>query len=319
MCQALSQKAILMRFSAGVPGESRKDKRTTEEVQREKQIAHDGGKWVKNLWPEHALKAAKAKQTEARAYHDSVTLPFGCKSDDDGVDAITGVGVLPAALLAEYGDRMRQYKGEFDRIVQETFLADPTQWIDWAMKAHNGTFDPKNYPGCKVDAAGAVIFDAAEFRRVMAKRFYVRTEPLPVPNASHFEDSIRQMLGQDAESVNIRLADAEQEARRELMRRLIAPVKAMADKLSEAPKVGKNGKEKEDIIFRDTLVQNIRDIARLAPKLNITGDAQIDAFAKEMDQLSAADPDTLREDKGTRAKTAETAADLLRRLDGYKI
>lgn len=314
MSNTLAEKAVLMRFSAGVPGESRKDKRTTAEVQAEKRIASDGGKWIKNLWPEDALRAVKQKQTEARSYHDTVTLPFGCRAGDEGVDAISGIGILPAALIAEYGDKMRQFKGQFDHLVETTFLADPEKWVRWAEHAHNGTFDPKNYPGCTVDAQGFVHVDVEEFRTAMRKRFYLRTEPLPVPNASHFEASIRSMLGSDSESVDLRLADAEKEAKREVLRRLIAPVKAMAEKLTERPK----GK-RDDIVFRDSLVGNLRDIAELAPKLNISGDAEIDGFIKEVSALSTADPETLRKDKEVRQIGAETAADLLKRLEGYKI
>jgi hypothetical protein len=305
-----------MRLSAGVPGESRKDKRTTAEVQAEKGIASDGGKWVKTLWPETALKAIKQKQTEARTYHERVTLPFGCKSGDDGVDAIGGMGILPAALLAEYGDKMREFKGQCDKLVDD-FLTNPRQWIDWAMQAHNGTFDPSNYPGCTMDA-GQLIFNEDEFRQVMRKRFYLRTEPLPVPNASHFEDGIRQMLGVDAASLDIRLADAEAEAKREVMRRMIEPVRDMVRKLTETPKVGKDGKEKGDIIFRDSLVGNIKDIAELAPALNITGDAQIDSFCKELEGLTRYSPDTLRDDKVTRAEAAIKAEETLKRLEGYR-
>lgn len=302
-----------MRFSAGVPGESRKDKRTTAEVQTEKKMASDSGKWIKNLWPETALQAIKQKQTEARSYHDSVTLPFGCKNDDDGVDAITGVGILPAALIAEYGDRMRQFKGQFDNLVETTFLADPQQWVDWAVQAHNGTFDPANYPGCSRQPDGSYVVDVATFREKMRKKFYIRTEPLPVPNASHFEASIAALLGTDAASVNLRLADAECEAKRELMRRLIAPVKAMAAKLAEPAPEGK-----QSPIFRDTLIGNLREIAELAPKLNITGDATIDSFVMDVRNIAVADPDTLRKHADARTAAAESAADLLKRLEGYK-
>jgi len=313
MKNTLAEKSVLMRFSAGLPGSSRKDARTTREIQSEKKLSADSGKYVKNLWPEDALKAVKQKQGEARAYHDKVTLPFGCKSDDDGVDAISGVGILPAALIAEYGDKMRQFKGQFDNLVETTFLADPRKWVDWAMNAHNGTFDAKNYPGCQVDASGVVQFDAEQFRTAMRKRFYLRTEPLPVPNASHFEESIRLMLGQDAESVDLRLADAEAEARREVLRRLIEPVRAMATKLAEQPKDGK-----ESPIFRDSLVENLKDIAALAPALNITGDKDIDAMAKQVGALAQVDAEALRKSDETRKCTAEDAQALLKKLEGYK-
>jgi hypothetical protein len=319
----LTQTAVLMRFSAGSPGKSRKDKRTSAQVQTEKGISKDGGKWVANLYPDGALKEIEQLIGQARKYHDKVTLPFGAREEEgegqDGAEAskrapVTGVGVLPAALIMEYGDTMRVFQSKLARLVDDTFLANPQQWVDWAKTAHNGTFDPKNYPGCTEDS-----FDADVFRSKMRGRFYVRTEPMPVPNASHFNDTVAQLLGTDAEAVNMRVADAEVEARRELMRRLIEPVKAMAAKLTEQPKLGKDGQPKADVIFRDTLVENIREIAGLGPKLNISGDSTIDGFCREMAALTVHTAEDLRDDKGKRATVAGEAEALLKRLEGYRI
>lgn len=314
MQNTLAERSVLMRFTAGLPGQHRKDKRVTSEVQAEKGLGKDSGKWVKDLFPEVALKAVKSKINEARAYHDSVTLPFGCRGDDeDSTPAMAGVGILPAALIKEYADKMRQFKGELE-VLADDFLRDPWQWVAWAQKEHNGTFDPKNYPGCTLDSAGAVQVDAAEWDKAMRKKFYLRTEPLPVPNAQHFTEAVTSLLGVDVESVDIRVRDAEQEARREVVRRLIAPVKAMAEKLSEAPKAGK-----DDIVFRDTLIGNVQDIVALAPKLNISGDPEIDAMVVEVEKLTRFSPAVLRDDKYTRNEAADLAAATLKRLSGYNL
>ncbi len=313
MMNKLAERAVLMRFSAGLPGKHRGDKKTTAEVKAEKNLGKDSGKWVKDLYPEHALKALSQKQGEARAYHDSVTLPFGVKGDDAGDDsktpAIAGIGILPAALIMEYGDKMRVFRDEVQSLLESGFLANPEQWISWARQEHNGTFDPANYPGCSADA-----FDADKFREVMRKKVYLRTEPLPVPDAEHFSAMVGSLLGTDVESVNIRVRDSATEAARELMRRLTEPVRAMAVKLAEAPKEGKDCP-----IFRDTLVGNIQDIAKLAPVLNLTGDAQIDAFTKEVEALTRYSPDVLRSDEFTRKEAARKADEIAKRMSSYKL
>ena len=120
------------------------------------------------------------------------------------------------------------------------------------------------------------------------------------------------LLGVDAEGVNIRVQDAMIEAQRELMRRMIEPVRAMASKLAEQPKDGKG-----DICFRDSLIGNVQDIAELVPKLNIAGDAAIDSFAAEMLKLARYSPKTLRDDKATRAEAPKLAAATMQRLSGY--
>jgi len=309
----LAERAVLMRFSAGLPGQHRGDKKTTSEVIASRSLGNNAGKWVKDLYPEHALKPLKQKLHEARAYHDSVTLPFGVKGDDAGEEsktpAIAGIGILPAALIMEYGDKMRVFRSEVESLLESGFLANPEQWIEWARGEHNGTFDPANYPGCSADS-----FDADAFRSVMRKKVYLRTEPLPVPDAEHFSAMVGSLLGTDVESVNIRVRDSAIEAARELMRRLIEPVLAMAAKLAEAPKEGKDCP-----IFRDTLVSNIQDIAKLAPALNLTGDAQIDAFTKEVEALTRYAPDTLRSDQFTRAEAARKADEIAKRMSSYKL
>lgn len=324
----LSENSVLMKFGAGTPTQSRKDKRTTSEVKRDKALGADSGSWVAALYPPGALSAIKQIITEARAYHDEVTLPFGVKGEDadpDAAPAIAGVGILPAALIVDYREQMRKFSERLDRAVSD-FLLDPWKWVDWAIKEHNGTFEPRNYPGCQ--EADALVqahsgrkysLDVDQFRQHIRKRCWMRSEILPVPQAKHFTDAIASLLGTDTQSVDLRIQDAETEARREVMRRLIEPVRHMASKLAEAPKVKKDGTEKADIVFRDTLIGNIKSIVAIAPKLNITGDPEIDKLIKDVEPLSAYDPDALREDKMQRKTAAEEAAAVLKRLEGYKL
>lgn len=283
----LTERACLMRLSAGLPGKSRKDQGVTESVKASKQLGRDSGSWIKQKFPKWALEPLEKKVNEARAYHAAVTLPF---------DA--GIGILPAALIAEYGDRMRLFKAQFENLRDSHFRAKYPDMIEWAKAEHNGTFDPSDYPPVE---------------EVLAS-FQFRTEVLPVPEANHFTATISSLLGTDADGVTTRVQDAMAEGMRELMRRLIAPVKAMADKLKEVPKG-----DKADIVFRDSLIGNVMEIADLAPKLNISGDPQIDAFAKAIAGLGNYTPDKLRKDKLTREEAAKAAGALVEKLSAYKL
>jgi hypothetical protein len=288
-----------MRLSMGLPGESRQDKEFTAKVKSENGLGQQAGKWQKMLYPPEALADVKSIDGEAQAYHDTVTLTFD-----------RGIGILSAALVKEYADKMREFKGRREAAVEAGFLADPQKLVDWAKQEQNGTFNPKNYPGC--DVYGSI--DAETFRSAMRPKFRFRTEPLPVPDSSHFETEVSALLGVDAASVDQRVEDAVCDARRELMQRLIDPVQRMAEKLVEEPAEGK-----ADIIFRDTLIGNIMEIAALAPKLNIAGDPQIDKFAAEMEALTRYTPKVLRDDKNTRSEAAAKAKEMLDRLTGYKL
>lgn len=289
----LAERAVLMRLSVGLPGKSRKDRSLTESVKGEHSLGKDAGSWVKQRWPKWALEPIEKLVTEARAYHAAVTLPF---------DA--GIGILPAALIMDHGDRMRQFKGQFDNLITAHFIARYDEMIAWAQKEHNGTFDATDYPSV------TEILDS----------FYFRTEPLPVPDASHFANAMQSLLGVDAESVNIRVQDAMEEAQKELLKRMVEPLRAMVEKLNESPKIdAKTGLPKADIIFRDSLVDNIREIAALVPKLNIGGDPTLDQFAKEMEDLTAPGADAVREDKQTREQVKAKAKTLFDKLSGYTL
>jgi hypothetical protein len=281
----LAERAVLMRMSAGLPGKNRTDKKLTESVKANHSLGVKSGRWVKVKYPEWALEPLENLVTEARAFHAKVTLPF---------DA--GIGILSAALIQEYGDRMRTFKGQFDHLVQSHFVPRYPEMVEWARAEHNGTFDPSDYPAVET------LLDS----------FYFRTEPLPVPDAAHFEGTMSSLLGVDAEGVNIRVQDAMQEAQRELMARMIEPVRAMAVKLAEQPKAGK-----DDICFRDSLIGNIREIAELVPKLNIGGDAAIDQFAADMLALARYVPEVLRTDKAIRNEAQKLADATMKRLAGY--
>jgi hypothetical protein len=70
--------------------------------------------------------------------------------------------------------------------------------------------------------------------------------------------------------------------------------------------------------FRDTLVDNARDLVRVLPSLNITNDPNLIAMAKELDDsLCRHHPETLRQPGVTRAETASKMADLMAKMGAF--
>ena len=296
----LKRKAVLMRLSIGLPGETRGDKDLTASVKSEHGLGFNAGKWLKQLFPTEALQDIKKLDNQARAYHAAVTLPFD-----------NGVGILPAALICEYGDRMRTLVGQRDVLI-ESFLSNPQRWIDWAMNEHNGSFNPDLYPGCHKQCLPGeperYVVDEAMWAQDMRDKFNFKTEPLPVPDSEHFETNVKDLLGIDTNSVDKRVEDATKEAQREILKRMIEPVKHMAAKLKEdAPRIFK------------TLVSNIDDIAKLAPKLNLTGDPEIDRLAGELSQLTSVSVEGLKDNASTRNDVRVKAEEVLERLSGYQL
>ena len=277
----LSQKAVLMQLSLGMPGKARKDKDLTESVKSQHGMGENSGKWIKELYPDEALEPIEKLDNEIRSYFREVTLPF---------DA--GIGILPAALIAECGDKMREFKGKRENLVETHFLARYSEWVAWARQAHNGTFDESLYPGA----------DA------LRDKFKMALNPLPVPDVAHFESTVASLLGTDLESIEARVKSATDEAQKELYRRIMEPVAHMVKTLSkESPRI------------YNTLLGNIADICRLAPKLNLQGDPELDKLVAEVETLTRFSADTLRTDQATRDEARAKAEAVLSKLSGYNL
>jgi hypothetical protein len=270
-----------MRLSIGLPGQSAQDDELSQEVKSEHNIGEDAGAWSKKLWPPDALKPIKTLDGQITKYHNSVTLPFD-----------KGSGILPAQLYPEYCEKMRVFKSERERLVQDHFVAKYDEFVAWAQKNQNGTFDASLYPGADVHA----------------KKFYVKTIPIPVPDSNHFETNVKDLLGLDSTSVDKRIEDATAEGQRELLRRMMAPVEHMAKVLSgEKPRIYK------------TLVSNIGDIAKLVPALNLMDDPELNKFAKDMEAIATTTADELRDSDVVRKLRQNEAKELMDRLSGYKL
>lgn len=275
----LGHKAVLMRLSIGSPGTQRTDRATSAQVKTSHHLGQNSGKWVKELYPPHAMAEIRKLDGAASKYHNAVTLPFD-----------TGCGILPAALIMEYGAKMREFKGKREVLIN-LFAGHYPEFIEWAKVEHNGTFDAAEYPP---------ISEVLE-------KFYFKTEPIPVPDSCHFESTVTSLLGVDAESVTQRVRDASLEAQKELLRRMIEPVAHMARTLAkDAPK-----------IF-DTLTLNILDISKLVPKLNLAGDEQLNQFADEMKDLASYKREDLKKDM-FKLEARKVAENMLARLEGYKL
>ena len=269
----------MARFSAGMPGEARQDKILTEGVKAAKNLGHQAGRWVKQLYPKDALDTIKNIIGRAREKHHELTLPW-----DD-----SGYRILPTTTYLEYTQAMREFRKEFEAARNE-FDAKWDEWVNWAKVEHNGSFNPANYD--KAKAYRAFKF-ASDFN--------------PIPEQGDFRVALQdEDVTAMKKDLDERMKETLKLAQQELWERLAAPIRAMVERLSDPDKV-----------FRNTLVENLSNIVALVPKLNIAGDTTLDAFAKECsDKLLKYNADTLRESPSVRAQTAKDADEILRRLDG---
>jgi len=280
----LAAKAVLSNVHITQWAGRRFDREITDEVNREHDAADDAGRYNKLLVDKKALFQIQRIVTEARVYHIKMTQPW---SD-------SGPRILPAKLYLDYTKRMDELKIEFKREV-DNFLDIYPSLIAKRQKELNGWFREADYP---TPAKLATMFS-----------FDVQIYPCPdaddfrVDLAKEHEDDVRRAIERAMKA-------SLDEAMREPVRRIIATVGRMAERLN-AYKPASNGGKAEGI-FRDTLVDNVRELAGLLPAFNLRDDPALSSLASRIERdLTVEDASTLRDNDQVRKAVAKSAEEIL--------
>ena len=281
----LSNRAMLAGVRISVWSARRVDKRVTAETNAAHNAHADAGRYNKALLAKNALASVTAAASAARLAHYGRTLPW---MDD-------GARILPAAAYDDYAAAMRDIRLQFETAVAD-FIANYDGFVQDARARLNGMFDADEYPSA-ADIAG---------------KFSFATRILPMPDAADFRvdlgdaaaDAIRADMRRDMESA---IADAQ----RDVWSRIATVVTHMVEKLNGYAPAARPG-DKVAGIFRDSLVQNVRDLVAILPALNLTSDPHLSQVIDRLDRdLCAHDADALRDDDSLRQETADRAAAIL--------
>ena len=275
---------LCVSFSISCWEARKQDKKATREVATNHATDAKVGRYHKDLLPDAAEHEAILKIRNAwRVWHYDNTLPWG----DDASR------VLRSAAFLDYTQGYNAFKAQFDQACEDFYAAYPTL-IAQAQLRLNTLFDARDYP------------DVSEVRR----RFATRINTYPLPNANDF----RVLDGITAEEAERLRAEAISgleaqvtDAMKELWGRMHKVVAAVHERL--AVPIGAPG-----ATFRDSLLENVRDLLEVLPRLNLTGDSDIARMAVEMDGLARLEPDTLRASVDARAATAAKAAKLAQQM-----
>ena len=277
----LKNRAILITLGLSSFAPRKTDKRVTEKVLNQHGAGHDAGRWIKNLLPEAALKPVTELDGEIRRFHYQHTLPW---TDD-------GRRILSTAGFDAYMTQMRAFRTAREARVR-TFLDNYDRYVQEARRILNGTFDPGDYPD----------------RATAARRFDFRLDSIPIPDASDFRVTLAEGDMDDLRaSVRSQVERAEQLARNDLLLRIAEPLAHMVTRLAD-----------DSAVFRDSLVENLREIAALIPALNVTGDARIEALRVEVvDKLCRFSPEALRTNSIVRGAVARDAQAILDKMSDW--
>ena len=269
----------------------KQDKRITAEIKASKGVDSDtdAGNFNKFLLPDFKeLDLCKSYFGRTRQEFYLRTAPWG-----EARGNRVGKAEEHMDMMAWFGDR----KADFEPI-KGAMLAKYTEHIALAEFKLSEMFDAEDYPD--VDT--------------VASRFQLRLSVMPLPNIqdvrvltdipAHIRQEIEDQITEDVNnSFTATLLHGFQQ--------LYKPIAHMAETL---------GKYKDGEVKRlfDSVVENVRTMAEMAHKLNVTRDPTLAQFATEagdlVDALTAKD---LRDSEGMQVIVAKKAQDLANRIAAF--
>jgi len=287
----LSTRAMLARISFSKWNARKMDKEASRETTERAGADAKAARVTKVLLVDETLEAIGKLDTAARSYLEEQSSPW--------LD--NGLRLLSVANHAKVTARIREFREEREDLVRR-FL--PAYEADHASRAQGflaGLYNPADYPA------------PAE----MAKKFSMVFRLFPVPTAADWRVDISE------ESAAILRADLEAQSKeamdlavRDAYERIAESVGAMAQKLKAYRPADETAKAQG--VFRDSLVDNVRDLAELLPVLNVTRNpALADLAAKIAGELTLYDAEELRRDDAARAHVATRAAAILEDVSAF--
>ena len=238
------------------------DRQASQQVAVHNDADTNAGRYNKRLLPKQAFAALATTMSNARTSHYANTLPW----DDQGGRLLT---------VANYERYTAALDTLIERVVGERarFIEDYDDYVDHARLDLGRLFRLEDYPDTEA----------------LQGKFAIRYRIVPVPDARHFMADLAQgeteRVRRDIEQqVRTRLNDAQ----RDLYRRLGEAVERVGERLRE----DENGKP---LVFRDSLIENIRELVDVVPRLNIFADDDLAMLCREVkDKFAGIEPDALR-------------------------
>jgi len=277
----LSDKALLVQLSISQWTARKYDKRATEQVASANSAVNAAGRYNKSLLPMNDfLSNVHQKSTLIRKKYYANTLPWG----------IDGTQILPSANYLAFMNEFRKEKYEWQMIVNQ-FLAEYESLKFDAQRLLGNLYSDTDYPS----------------KDEIASKFNMDMAIMPVPSGDFRVDIADEELARITSDVEARVQDAAQSAMDEAWKRLHERVQHMAEKLADPAAV-----------FRDTLVENTREICSVLSRLNFTDDPNLEAMRLEVEQsLTKHHPDALRNDPDLRRNKAAEANDIMKRMGAF--
>lgn len=282
--EGLEERAVLINFSKSMWTGEAPDKKADADIREKRGNATGTTKTTKYLVDEAELKKNAKAYNAVYMFFLENTTPWETKRG--------GARLLPGGNYGRFWEGINSLIRAANERADEFTEIYPQLIEDYRPKL-NGLFDPRNYP-------------AAEMIR---GRFAITVSECPLPISP--ESLTLKFMGADKlRELRERLANSwnaqEAAAIGDLYKRLAQAVGHIANTLADPTKV-----------FRDSLVNNVAELADLIPALNFRDDPELAELAElARGKLANIDPETLRQDMKVRGQIAGEAGELLAKITG---
>ena len=277
----LSDKALLVQLNISQWTARKYDKRATEQVAQQNGSASQAGRYNKSLLPMNdALNNIHQKSTLIRKKFYTNTLPWG----------IEGTMMLPSANYLNFMTEFRKEKADWELLVDTFYHEYPRLHAD-AQRFLGNLYNKADYPE---------LYD-------IQRKFNMDMAVFPVPS-NDFRVSIGDAeLEKIQQDVEARVENSAQQAMKEAWQRLYDRVKHMAEKLAD-PKA----------VFRDTLVENTKEVCSILSRLNFADDPDLETMRQQVEgSLANNHPESLRNDPDLRKNKAEEARAIMDKMGAF--
>ena len=277
----ITEKAMLAAIHISVWTAVKHDRKVSREV-ADQHGAHQGaGRYNKQLLHgAEKLEQLRSLAGQIRQHFYKITLPW---SDE-------GFRLLPANFYFDLMAQMREFEASFDSSV-DAFLRVYPEYIEQVRPELNGLFREEDYPSPE---------------KLRAK-FGIKLEVLPIPSGADFRVQMSaEEQARVAREIDSNVRESLMRGTEDLWKRLREVVAHMVDRLNEP-----------ESRFHGSLVTNVMDLVEILPRLNVSGDADLNRFAEQVkERLCNYSARELKKHDLLRVTTAADAANIVAEMDG---
>ena len=278
---SLIDKALLVQLNISQWTARKYDKKASRKVAEEFHSYIDQGRYNKALLPMNGLlDRVHKKTTLIRTKFYTNTSPWG----------IEGTFMLSSKNYLSFTNEFRKEKGEWQYLVDD-FLNNYDDLRQDAQRVLGQLYNEDDYPS----------------QDMLARKFSMDLAIFPVPSTDFRVAIGDEELAEIQKDVERRVVDAQNHAMQDLWDRLYKQVEHMTEKLSD-PKA----------IFRDSMVENARELCSLLPRLNFTDDPNLENLRQQVEaNIARHHPDALRNDPDLRQDTAAEAKAIMEKMKTF--